>query len=206
MATFFLANAEQLSPAFPDWKEPLPEPVARTTLNPYTREEITITTRAPEWDDFDPEMIEFEEPRVVAIEGDYQDFLENRLPPFVQAQPHWCSKNLTNVEVDPLITVVAGSGGVSLETALYAPPALGCCLETFPDAFVEAIPRGGDGVTAIADKWAKAMSHRDYTHNRLGERVMDDWTTDQALSILNPIVDLLQQRTGRQSLHLLVEG
>ena len=205
-STFFLANAEQLPPAFPDWKQPLPEPVTRTTLNPFTREEMTITTRAPEWDDFDPNSMAFPTPQVVAIEGDYQAYLENRIPPFVQTQPHWCAKNLTNVEIEPLVDAATGSDGARLESALYAHRALGCGLEMLPDTFSNAVLDAANDITAVADKWAKAMSHPDYTHNGLGDRIMDDWTTDQALSILNPIVELLQQRSGSQSLYLLIEG
>ena len=43
-ATFFLCEVEQLQNGFPGWKLPLPDPVVRKVMNPFTREGRTITT------------------------------------------------------------------------------------------------------------------------------------------------------------------
>jgi len=45
-STFFLSEPRELPSGFPGWKLPLPEPVTRKSVNPFTREEMTITTRS----------------------------------------------------------------------------------------------------------------------------------------------------------------
>ncbi len=205
-STFFLTEPAQLALAFPEWKLPLPEPVTRTTINPFTREEMTITTRAPEWDNFDPDNMEFPDSQVVAIQGDYETYLENRIPQFVQSQPHWCAKNLTNVELEPLIAAATGSRDPKLASALYAHPALGCGLEQFPHDFTGRVSSASnDDLHTIAERWAKTMSTPDYTHSVSGDRLSDDWSVDYALSILNPIVTLAKQHSAGQSLFILIE-
>jgi len=205
-STFFLAQPDQLPVAFPDWKPPLPEPVTRKSINPFTREEMTITTCAPEWEGFDPDNMAFPAPQVVAIEGDYQTYLENRIPPFVQSQPHWCAKNLTNVELEPLVAAATGAPDTKVESALYAHPAIGCGLEQIPDDFIARVKPPSDAdLQAIAEQWAKTMSTREHTHSVSGDRLSDDWSVDDALRLLNPIVELLKQHSDAQSLYLLIE-
>lgn len=205
-STFFLAEPNQLPPAFPDWKLPLPEPVTRTSVNPFTREEVTIATRAPEWEGFDPERMDFPDPQVVAIEGDYQTYLENRIPPFVQSQPHWCAKNLTNVELDPLVAAATGLDDAKLESALYAHPALGCVIEQFPEHFVAHLKAAADAdLSAIARQWAARMSTPEYTHSVSGDRLHDDWSLEDAVNLVNPIAQLVRRHADGQSLYLLIE-
>src|SRR5690606_31638151 len=83
--TFFLSRTEELPAAFPDWKKPLTQPVLCTKMNPFTGETMTISTRAPKWDDAAPDWMEAREPKVAQGMGDYPPYLESRLPPFVQA-------------------------------------------------------------------------------------------------------------------------
>lgn len=206
-STFFLSEPVQLPAGFPGWKLPLPEPVTRKLINPFTREEMTITTRAPEWDDFDPENMEMPEYQVVAIEGDYQTYLQQRIPPFVQSRLHWCAKNLTSVELEPLVAVVLDDDEIRLESALYAHPSLGCGIEQFPDDFVARIKTAGDSsLHAVAEKWAARMSTPEHTHAVSGERLEDDWTVDDALTILKPIVELARKQADGQSMYLLMEA
>jgi len=206
-STFFLAEPNQLPSAFPDWKLPLAEPLTRTSVNPFTREEVTITTRAPEWEDFDPEHVDFPERQVVAMEGDYQTCLENRIPPFVQSQPHWCGKNLTNVELEPLVAAATGIDDPELESALYAHPALACGSEQCPDEFVARLKSLADSdLNAIAKQWAARMSTPEYTHSVSGDRISDDWSLEDAVSLLNPMAQLARRHTDGQSLYLLIES
>jgi hypothetical protein len=101
-STFFLCAPERLPGGFRGWKLPLREPVIRKTFNPFTRKEMTTTTRAPEWDDADLDEAQPRKHRVVAVSGRYEAFLEGRIPPFVQSLPHRCSKNLISIDLEPL--------------------------------------------------------------------------------------------------------
>lgn len=205
-STFFLAEPSQLPIAFPDWKAPLPEPVTRTTVNPFTREEMTTTTREPEWDDLDPDSMEFPEPQVVAVQGDYRTYLEQRIPPFVRSQPHCCAKNLTLVELEPLIAAATGAADLRLESPLYAHPALSCGLEEFPDDFLIRLKSAKDAdLVTIAQQWATTMSTPAYTHSVSGDRLSDGWSCDDALILLKPIADLVKQHAVGQVLYLLTE-
>jgi hypothetical protein len=205
-STFFLCDPAQLPTRFPGWKLPLPEPVTRKSIDPFTREEITITTRAPEWDDFDPAEMRLDY-QVVAIYGDYETYLEQRIPPFVQSQPHWCTNNLTGVELKPLVAVASGIEETELESALYAHPSLGAGIEQIPSDFVAHLKAADDSsLRAIAEKWATRMSTPEYTHSVSGNRLYNDWAVDDALSILMPIAALAGQQTGDQSMYLLWEA
>ncbi len=211
-STFFLCEQDALAPAFPEWKLPLPEPVERTAVDPFTGDEMTITTRAPEWEDFDPENfdpedMELPEPEVVAIDGDYATYLEGRIPEFVRAQPHQCGKNLTSMELEPLIALALGVDEVRLESALYAHPLSASGLEQIPGDFVNAMKNADDAaLQTLAEKWAAHMSTPDYTHSLDGEQLSEGWTTEDALSQLMPIAELARQQTGNQSMYLLIEG
>ena len=94
--TFFLCKREELSAGFPGWRLPLPKPVRREFKNPFTGTVAVMETREPEWPE---EADEAFPPRyqVVAIEGSYKDYLENRLPPFVRENPHWATKAVTEI-------------------------------------------------------------------------------------------------------------
>lgn len=88
--------------------------------NPFTGKRTQVSTREPDWSDYDGDDTFEREYQVVAIEGDYGKYLEARLPAGVRAQPHWCPKGLTEVELAPL----GEAGGIepALTVALYAPP------------------------------------------------------------------------------------
>ena len=205
--TFFLCESRELHPAFPGWKLPLSEPVSRTRVNPFTREEMTVETREPEWDDVDPNDMPMPEMGIVAIEGDYETYLQNRIPPFVQSKPHWCAKNLTSVELAPLVAAATGSEEKELETALYAHPSLSAGIEQFPDDFVTRLKSADESTLyAIAKKWAAEMSTPDFTHSVSGERIKDDMTLDEALSVVRPIADLAKKQENDQSMYLLTEA
>ena len=206
-STVFLSEPEQLPIEFPGWKPPLSEPVIRRSVNPFTREEITITSRAPGWDDFDPGEIELSEYQVVPVSGDYGTYLEQRLPPFVRSTPHCCTKNLTSIEIEPLVAAAGVTKESKLTSALYAHPSLGAAIEQFSGIFVDRL-RNADDLTlrSVAKSWAERMSTPDHTHSASGERLQDDWSVDDALGLVEPIAKLARQCGDRQSMYLLTEA
>src|SRR5436190_10616399 len=128
-STFFVCKADDLLSAFPSWKLPLPEPVKRDVVNPFTKETMTIETRCPEWPN--EETVEESERQYVVISGQgrYEDYLEGRLPRCVRERPHACWKNLTQVELDPLGE--AAGFAFAVDDALFCPPHRGDILLQF---------------------------------------------------------------------------
>ncbi len=58
----------------------------------------------------------------------------------------------------------------------------------------------------LAQKWAPHMSRPEYTHSADGSnRLQDDWSVRDALSILRPLGDLAKKASSGQRLYLLVE-
>lgn len=204
--TFFLCEHSDLLAAFPGWKAPLAKPEVRVTKNPFTGDEVRIESRAPAWDDLDPDELPLPDVGVVAIQGDYSAYLENRIPAFVRSRPHWCAKGLTSVELEPLIFAAIADDGV-LETALYAHPVLGAGIERFPDEFTNRLKSADEQtLNKIAEKWAAEMSTPDYTHSVGGTRIQDDMTVGEALGVITHIAALAKKHESRQSMYLLTEA
>jgi hypothetical protein len=199
-STFFIAAPDALLSGFPGWKLPLEKP-ARREVTDFFGEKRTIETREPLWED--EEAGEEPEPEygVVAMEGDYAAYLEARLPAFVRRAPHWCSKGLTNVEVDPL--GVLTDGKPALVEALFAHPSRNAHLLMFRESIVEQMLTSPQ---ELARKWAARMSTPEYTHSADGSRrLQDDWTVDDALSILGPLAERAKKARAGQRLYLLLE-
>jgi hypothetical protein len=204
-STIFLARSLELSAGFPGWKSPLPEPVTRTFMNPFFKPEMTVTTREPEWPE--SEAFASSEYGVVAIQGDYGDYLESRIPEFVRSRHHWCGKGLTSIELDTLIAVAMDSEDAKLEPAMFAHPSWSSALDEFPDAFVALLQEVNEfAVRQLAQKWAKAMSHPQHTHSVNGDRLEPDWTMDEALRPLQPLLRLAKVRTANERMYLLTEA
>lgn len=205
--TFFLCEPPELPAAFPAWKLPLPQPVSRTRVDPFTGEEMTVETRAPEWEDMDPNNMPMPEMDVVPVKGDYETFLQERIPQFVQSKPHWCAKDLTSVELGPLVTATTGPEERPLETALFAHPFSSAGIEQFPNGFVAHLQAADESaLNAISEKWAAEMSTPDYTHSVSGERIQDDMTVDEALSVVRPLAQLAKKQQDAQTMYLLTEA
>lgn len=203
-STFFLCEPQTLWSLFPCWQPPLPEPVVREFKNPFTGQAVRISTREPDW----PEDVE-DEPQVASLEplsikGSYQDYLEARLPASVGAQPHWCSKGLAQGELEPL----RHAAGVepALETALYSPPSSGNMLEGLRPELVSKLAAADDNaLRKIAERWAEIMSDPEHTDSASRERVLDGWSTDDAMGVLRPLVALARGASNEQRIYLLVE-
>ena len=199
-STFFVAAPEALLSGFPGWKLPLDKP-AKREITDFFGEKQTIETREPLWEDVTPGEKAVPEYGVVAIEGDYAAYLEARLPAFVRKAPHWCSKGLTNVEVDPLGELTDGKP--ALEEGLFARPSRSAHLLVFRPSIVNGILNAPQ---QLAQKWAARMSTPEYTHSADGSnRLQDDWSVDDALSIVRPLRDLAKKAGPGQRLYLLLE-
>ena len=198
--TFFTTTPTRLIDGFPGWKLPLDEPVERE-ITGYFGEKEVIETREPLWDGVDPNEIPTFEYGVVAIEGDYAKYLEQRIPRFVQESAHWCSKGLTEVEIGPLGEIIDGKP--ALEKALFSHPALNAHLDVFREQIRQAIR---EDTQLIAEQWAERMSTPDFTHSADGSRrLQPDWTIDDARSILDQLLSLLQPEQTDHRLYLLTE-
>jgi hypothetical protein len=203
--TFFVCDPEQLAAGFPGWRPPLRKPVKRTFKNPFTGEMTTVETREPEWpNDEDSELMD-REFQVVAVEGDYADYLEGRLPPCIRRQPHWAAKGLTEVELSPLAQAMGVEG--KFECPLYGPPSSGAVLqEVPPELLAKLASLDAKALNALAGKWAAARSTREHTHSVTGVKLNDGWSKSDALEILQPIVALAQKAAAGQCMYLLIEA
>jgi hypothetical protein len=205
-STFFLARPEDLAAGFPGWKLPLVEPVARQRKNPFTGEVMNVTSRVPDWDDDESDAPELPEIQVVPISGDYEAYLESRIPEFVRHAPHWCAKNLTNIEIEPLVAAATGVE-ISLGSAIYAPPGSGSGIETIPEGLVEILMTTDEPtLQKIAQAWAAALSTPEYTHSMNGERIDDDRTADEMRPLVHSLASVARRRTPGQSMYLLIEA
>jgi len=199
-STFFVAAPEALLSGFPGWKLPLDNPVKRE-IRDFFGGKRTIETREPLWEDVVPGEEPVSEYGFVGMQGDYATYLEARLPAFVRKAPHWCSKGLTNVEIDPLGELTDGKP--ALEEGLFAHPLRSAHLMVFRPSIVDGILKAPQ---PLAQRWAAHMSTPEYTHSADGSnRLQDDWTVEDALSILRPLGDLAKKASQGQRLYLLLE-
>ncbi len=202
--TLFLCNPQELKAGFAEWRSPLPKPVKRTFKNPFTGETTTIETCEPEWPDGQDAEVLNREYRVIKRTGNYQDYLEGRLPEFIQEQPHWAAKGLTEIELSPLAEALGVKP--SFECPLYGPPSSSATLQEFPPDMLSKLASLDErGARSMATKWAATLSTREYTHSTSGVKSNDGWSQIDALAVLQPIVDLAQRATAAQRLYLLIE-
>jgi len=198
--TFFLCQPEELPGGFPGWRLPLAKPVRRKFRNPFTGKESVIETREPEWPEEagnEPER----EYQVVEIKGSYADYLEGRLPPFVNSCPHWAAKGLTEVELAPLIKAAGAAGAI--DCAIYSPPSWGAIVQQLPPEFLAKLSSLNQ--KTVAKRWAAAVSTPEHTHSVTGKKLSDGWTAEEALGILQPLVALAKKATAGHQMYLLIE-
>ncbi len=200
-STFFVCRPDELPAGFPGWKLPLVTPVRREVRNPFTGQTTVIETREPDWPEEEMNDESLPEIQVVAIQGNYQDYLENRLPKFVRNCKHWAAKGLTEVELGPLLEAVGTPR--SMEQAIYGPPSAGAIVQQFPQQFAASLV--SLEINSVAGKWAESMSTPEHTHSVSGVRLSDGWTIDEARSALQPIAELVQSAAPNQRLFLLTE-
>ncbi len=203
-STFFVCTPDELTAGFPEWRPPLQAPVRRQFVDPWTKEVVTVETVEPEWPDeasAQPFVPTFD---VMPMQGNYQDYLEGRLPPVVRDRPHWCSKGLTQIQLDPL-GEACGLGRV-LKSALFCQPDLSSQLLQLHAGLVEILSSiEGRTLKKCAKRWAKLMSHRNHTHSMTGVRMREGWKRDHAMAILNPLQELAIRCDNGKAVYLLIE-
>jgi hypothetical protein len=202
--TFFLCKPSELLAGFPGWKPPLPKPVRRQVKNFFTSETINIETREPDW--AEDEEIELTERQygVVAIEESYADYLEGRIPQVVHTNPHWCSKGLTEIELNPIGQALCIEP--VLDYALYSPPSWGATLQQFhPELLSKIRDMNKKELKAVGKQWAAAMSTPEHTHSVSDAKLSDGWEPVYAISILEKLVEVAQQSTDEHGMYLLIE-
>jgi hypothetical protein len=172
--TFFLCKPADLQSGFPGWRLPPWAPSERgTELNP----------------------------RVVIIEGSYEDYLERRLPQFVRNGPHWATKGLMVTELKPLLEIAGVPAPIRL--SIYS-PSLPSVVEHLPEEFLTKLPSLDQ--ENVAQQWAAAMSTPEHTHSVSGRKLSDGWTQTQALAMLRPLIDLSKKASIGQQMYLLTEA
>jgi hypothetical protein len=199
--TIFVCRPEELIAGFPGWLPPLEKPVRREIRNPFTGEVSVVESRDPEWAEETSDESEIDY-MVVAIDGDYAEYLEGRLPPFVRGCPHWTGTGLTFVEIEALLRGQRIDG--ILECALYSPPTRGALVQRLPPESARTLVTVN--LQAVAKAWAELLSTPEYTHSVSGAKLSDGWTADEALEFLQPIVELARQVVPGQQMYLLTEA
>jgi hypothetical protein len=204
-STIFVADETSLVGGFAGWKPPLAVPVKRTMVNPFTGESMEVETEEPTWETT-AEPTDPYRAIITHVVESYDEYLEGRISDFVRSCPHWCSKNLTSIEIAPLVREAIG-GGPLLQVAMYAPPEIVAGLERFPTAFIECLNSCTPAcLQSLASRWAASISTPDYTHTIGGVRIKDDWDAASALSLLEPIAGLARRAISGQTMFLLTEA
>ncbi len=205
--TFFVCEPQVLTAGFPGWRPPLPKPVRREFKNPFTGETTAVLTREPEWPDGEEADLMERGYQVVAIEGNYEDYLERRIPQFIRDQPHWCTKNLTEVELKPLAEAVGLETSLDFDCPLYGPLSLGAVIQGIPPILcAKLLALDETDLVTVAGRWAATMSTPNYTHSVSGEKLSAGWTAEKAMSVLQPIVKLAKEAIGGKGIFLLIEA
>lgn len=204
-STIFVADEASLVGGFAGWKPPLAVPVKRTMVNPFTGESMEVETQEPTWETT-AEPIKPYKAVITQVGENYDEYLEGRTSGFVRSCPHWCSKNLTSIEIAPLVREAIGDGPL-LQVAMYAPPEIVAGLERFPAAFIEFLNSCTPAsLQSLSSRWAAAISTPDYTHAIDGVRIKDDWDAAFALSLLEPIAGIARRAISGQTMFLLTEA
>jgi hypothetical protein len=200
--TFFLCAPAELPGGFPDWRPPLAEPVRQEVRDPFTDELLVVETRVPEWPEDEQEPIEEPEleRQVAVIEGNYEDYLEDRLPPFVRSCPHWAANGLTDIELAPLLEAV--DLPASMEQPIYSPPSCGEMVQQLPAGFLDKLLSLNQ--QEVARKWAATLYAPE--DEASVQALSDERTASEALECLQQLVGLAKKANPTQQMYLLTEA
>jgi hypothetical protein len=202
-STFFSCSHAELLEGFPDWRPPLAVPRKREMRNPFTKRISIVETYEPEWPEEKAPVETSFARRVIAVSGNYADYLEGRLPPFVQERPHWCAKGLTEGELGPLGELCGPKPVV--EVALYCrPPSSKTLYRLQPDLLSKMLGVEKSSLDSIARDWAATMSSPERTHSVTGIKLNEGWQTSYAMSIMEQLIGLKEQ-DHQNDLFLLLE-
>ena len=140
LTDFFLASMQELRAACPGWKAPLPRPVKRQGVNPFTKKPIEILTTAPDPAEFD------------AGASKHAD----------SARLHRVDlKGLSPVELEGLVRVVLEESDSQVsnvyDVPLYAPPGTDEVIFRVPPALVDRLARlDAAALASCVEQWNTA--------------------------------------------------
>jgi hypothetical protein len=197
--TVLAATASELDSAFPGWRKPLPKPVKKTRINPFTKKPQTYESWEPE--DVVSDDLNKPGPGVVQIHGDYQTYLRERLPARLKTLPMLAAKGVLSTHVEQLLAAVAGRAEERLLPAMFPPggsAATGKTLDVFPAWGIEALAElVDDALPSIGEQLATAE----------GWFADEGWTPRDCSSLLGELRRMaLNAREGQRSLYLLTEA
>lgn len=146
--TFFVASEADLERLFPGWHAARPERVMKETVNPFTKQKMTVPMWQPVqpptplgkpslYDDvWGPPL-----PPIAAVENDYMAGIEQAGAPGLRALPHFRGKNYHPfVILEPLAAALVGP------SVLVPPARIGCpgdddapSVDALPDVAVKVL-------------------------------------------------------------------
>jgi hypothetical protein len=196
--TFFAAQPSDLAGAFPGWRQPLPSPVKRTRVNPFTKKPQTYDSWEPE--DIEPGPARAANPRVVPIRDDYQTYLRERLPAAMRTWPQLPTKGVLSPHVEQLLAVVGGRAEERVVPALFPPggSASGTTLDVLPAWAIEALASvRSEAVRSLGQQLATAE----------GWFADESWAREDCAGLIESLNTLaLKARDGARRLYLLTEA
>lgn len=173
-STFFACEAGAIGGVLPEWKAPLAVAAPRAVRDPFTGKSKTVMSDEPQWDEPEkagwmgralsalglrqPALAAPPAMTVVSVPaGDYDGYLESRLPAGVRALPHYCAKGITALEMEALGTALGVSP--ALQTALYARPPSPATLDRLDAALTSALASlDAERRRTLSERWAEALS------------------------------------------------
>jgi len=193
---FFFCAPEKLLGCFPGWKPALKTSVMKAIKNPFTGKVTEFESFEPEWSDDERAFPQVD--RDVDLGGDYQDYLESRVPESVRPLAHLCLKQLTNTELEELHFVATGVR-TTFSMPIYSPPGSELILFQIPDELVSRLR--GEELRKLSDAWAARMSEPEHTRKGAEQHYLQT-STGETLEML---AALCGKRQDGESLYVLVD-
>jgi hypothetical protein len=196
--TFFAAQPSELAGALPGWRQPLPSPVKRTRVNPFTRQPQTYESWEPEH--IEPRPTPLANPRVIEMRGDYPTYLRERLPAGMRTWPHFPTKGVLSPHVAQLLALVGGRAEERLVPALFPPggSASGTTLDVLPAWAIDTLADvQRDAIPSLSKQLATAK----------GWFADEGWGVEGCAGLLEGLHALaFKARDGVRRLYLLTEA
>lgn len=142
---WFIATAEDVRKAFPNWRQPLPAPVHRQLRNPFTGDLIFNSDGSP------------------LMTNSYLPEFRSGPPPECPALANFHSVNLWPLgafEVTDLAEAIGVRPPVEALDALFAEPSSGWSLHQLPALLLGALVQSQDDTETVAQRWAHACLRR----------------------------------------------
>jgi len=198
--TYFVGTHAQIASAIPASRPPLASPVRATRMNPFTKQEVEYLS----WDPADAPGAAVEQtppldgatiPRrsVIVIEGDYMQYLEERLPAGVRALPHFAWKSMDSIVLGTLAELL----GLYPDQDAFdrAHPNL----RFLDDAALNEVPR------SLVDAVAALEDCREVAERWVEDETLEGSSADDVLPFLEALRALSKQCPNDRKMALLTE-